>query len=134
MSNNIGRFDEIQDCLRTLYRLISNPELHNSIEPERRQPAHAAGEADEGSLIVLCIAIPLVCIFFIIWLFRERLLGEDDNPIHVFRETTPRIGRPSTNHGRRQRDTTLPRDQRHLAVDEHSRARQTPSEEVYQLC
>jgi hypothetical protein len=134
MSSTIGLSHEIQENLRTLYGLLSIHQLGNYHSQERRQSAPVAGVLDKGSLIVLCIAIPLVCIFFLLWLFREKILGKDDDPVNVFRDSTPPIRRSSSESGRSQRDTNLSQPQRDLAAHEHSRTRPTSSEEVRQLC
>jgi len=125
---------EIHVSLRTLYRVLSISELDNYHPQDRRRSASAPANLDQGSLIVLCIAIPLVCIFFVLWLLREKILGKDDDPVNVFRHSTPPTRRPSSEPGRRECDTSLPYPQRDLAAHEHARTRPTSSEEVCQLC
>jgi hypothetical protein len=142
MSSNIGLLHEIHESLRTLYRLVSIAELDDSRPQNRRRSSSAAGKLDEGSLIVLCIAIPLVCIFFLLWLLRERILGKDDDPVDVFRHASPPIqgpaSRPSSRSvsesGPRQPVASMPHSQRDLGAHEHSHTRPTSSEEVRQLC
>jgi hypothetical protein len=135
MSSNLGILHDIHESLKqTLYRVLSIPELDDHRTQYRRRSALAAGKLDQGSLIVLCIAIPLVCIFFLLWLLREKILGKDDDPVNVFRPSTPPTRRPPSESGRRQSDSSLPHPQRDMAAHEHARTRPTSSEEVRQLC
>ncbi len=45
---------------------------------------------DTAGVATVSITFVLLFIFFLAWVFRDRLLGEDDDPIHVFRDTRPR--------------------------------------------
>ena len=89
---------------------------------------------DTVGIVVAGIACVLLFIFFLACAFREKLLGEDDDPIHVFRDTRSRSRGLRAKHHRRQCNDNLPQAERHLATDQQSGKREDALQKVYQLC
>ena len=74
-------FESVGQCLRNLIDLFFHPESYYSRKQHHQVPHRHISyvKLDKGSLIILCIAIPLAWVFFFVWLFRESLLGEDED-------------------------------------------------------